>query len=316
MLKLHFINVGDGDAILAERLGEGAPFRMLMDAGRPDVGSYPGSLRCTAAAYLRALGVRSLDMLVVSHLHIDHFGGLAALLPEVAIGDVYAGFFPETPCCRLEPDLAEIKTLRGLAECLDAWGQDTQALRAAGCRLHQVERSLALEPVPGLRVDIICPDETAAANQRAAWADMLAGRAVDAGYRYWSAKYRNPGSLRMRLTYAGRRIELAGDCYGAAWEEEGAACDILKVPHHADAKSMTERLAEKLRPGWTVISCGAKYNEKKDRPSQRTAEMFSRQGSRLLLTDCFSAPWHERPDRWQSAVITIEENGAMIAPEK
>ena len=52
MLRLHFINVGDGDAILAEEGGD--PFRLLVDTGRRDVGEAPGSLRCTAADYLAA----------------------------------------------------------------------------------------------------------------------------------------------------------------------------------------------------------------------------------------------------------------------
>ena len=52
MLRLHFINVGDGDAILVEELREGSAFRMLVDTGREDVGGEPGSLRRTAAEYL------------------------------------------------------------------------------------------------------------------------------------------------------------------------------------------------------------------------------------------------------------------------
>ena len=40
MLKLHFINVGDGDAALVEDWGpDGRVFRLLVDAGRRDVGS-------------------------------------------------------------------------------------------------------------------------------------------------------------------------------------------------------------------------------------------------------------------------------------
>ena len=52
MLRLHFISVGDGDAILAEEEHGGDTFRLLADAGRADAGSHPGSRRLTAAAYL------------------------------------------------------------------------------------------------------------------------------------------------------------------------------------------------------------------------------------------------------------------------
>ena len=34
MLRIRFLNVGDGDAILIEELSAGRAFRMLVDAGR------------------------------------------------------------------------------------------------------------------------------------------------------------------------------------------------------------------------------------------------------------------------------------------
>ena len=64
MLRLHFINVGDGDAILVEELREGSAFRMLVDTGREDVGGEPGSLRRTAAEYLAELGIGLKSMSV------------------------------------------------------------------------------------------------------------------------------------------------------------------------------------------------------------------------------------------------------------
>ena len=80
MLELHFINVADGDAVLIEEHGEGAPFRMMVDTGRRDEGVRPGSPRRTAAEYLRELGISHIDVLVVTHLHTDHFGDLPELL--------------------------------------------------------------------------------------------------------------------------------------------------------------------------------------------------------------------------------------------
>ncbi len=311
MLRLHFINVGDGDAILAEEGGD--PFRLLVDTGRRDVGEAPGSLRCTAADYLAALGVTRLDALVVTHLHEDHFSGLSGLLERVSIGTVYAGFFPCLPVVPLARTGMEEKTVRGLMDCLEQWTAMTAALRRRGVCLRSVEETAALSLTPRLQGEVLCDDPDAAGRQRQVWTNMLAGERADPDMVWWSSKFRNPGSLRVRLTYAGRRVELAGDCYGAVWEERAAPCDIFKVPHHGDAKAMTAELAGRLRPPYAVISCGAEYIARKDRPSSAAIRLLEEQGSRVWFTDSFQLPGRAA-DRWRSATFTIEEDGTILPP--
>lgn len=315
MLRLHFINVGDGDAILVEELGEGRVFRMLVDAGREDVGEAPGSLRRTAAAYLKELGIAWLDALAVTHLHEDHFGGIAALMEDFSIGTVYSGFFPCLPAVPLLRTGAEEKTVRGLMDCLERWAACTEALAARGCRLCQAEETAVLAPAPGLEAELLCDDPAAAARQRRIWGDLLAGRTADPDQVWWSSKFRNPGSLRLELRYAGRRIQLAGDCYGAVWEDRARPCDIFKVPHHGDAKAVTPELARRLRPAYGVISCSSEYIARKDRPSLRTIAALERQGCRLWFTDSFSLPGREA-ERWTSVTFTIEEDGTILPPKQ
>lgn len=313
MLKLHFINVGDGDAILVEELEAGYAFRMLVDAGREDVGEAPGSLRRTAAAYLAELGIARLDALVVTHLHEDHFGGIAALPEHVSIGTVYSGFFPCLPALPLLRTGTEEKTVRGLMDCLERWSACTERLAARGCRLCPVEGTTRLSLTPGLEAELIC-DDPAAARQRQIWTDMLAGRAADPDKVWWSSKFRNPGSLRLELRYAGRKIQLAGDCYGAVWEDRAGPCDILKVPHHGDAKAVTPELVRRLRPAYGVISCSSEHIARKDRPSLRAVAALEAQGCRLWFTDSFRLPGRTA-DRWTSVKFIIQEDGTILPPK-
>lgn len=321
MLELHFINVADGDAILVEERQGDETFRLLVDAGRDvmQTPELPGSLRGTAADYLRSRGVEHIDALVVTHLHIDHFGGVREILQRVTVSDVWAGYIPEGPCALDRAKLADIKTVRGLAGCLERWGADCQTMRAMGCRLHTVTENTPLRLTERLTGEIDCCDPEASAFQRAAWTDMMAGRPVPEGLQYWSSKYRNPGSLRVRLAYAGRTVELAGDCYGVAWESQAQPCDILKVPHHGDGKALkgafTPTLAEKLHPAWAVISCAAEYIPRKDRPSHRAAQLLEQQGAQVWFTDSFTAPWHQ-PEHRRSIDFIIEEDGTVLAPER
>jgi competence protein ComEC len=75
-LRVHFIDTGQGDAILLE-----APEAAVMvDAGW-DNGE--------ALAYLRALGIDRIDIVVGSHAHADHIGGFTEILPEIPVDAVW-----------------------------------------------------------------------------------------------------------------------------------------------------------------------------------------------------------------------------------
>lgn len=67
-LLLHFLDVGQGDAVLIEEPEGGA---VLYDGGPQ---------RDRALEHLEALGVDELDLVVASHPHLDHIGGLPAVL--------------------------------------------------------------------------------------------------------------------------------------------------------------------------------------------------------------------------------------------
>ena len=62
-LKVHFIDVGQGDAILIQTPTQS----ILIDGG--DRGN-------TSLNYIRDKGVSSLDLVIGTHPHADHIGGL------------------------------------------------------------------------------------------------------------------------------------------------------------------------------------------------------------------------------------------------
>jgi beta-lactamase superfamily II metal-dependent hydrolase len=71
-LELRFLDVGQGDAVFIRSGGKVA----LMDAGRSgDV----------VLSRLASLGVDTIDLLIVSHNHADHIGGVPTLLQRLPI---------------------------------------------------------------------------------------------------------------------------------------------------------------------------------------------------------------------------------------
>ena len=74
-LKVHFIDVGQGDCILIED-GTSA---MLIDAGNPENGS-------DIVSYIKKLGINRLDFVIATHPHADHIGGMADVINAFDIG--------------------------------------------------------------------------------------------------------------------------------------------------------------------------------------------------------------------------------------
>lgn len=78
-LKVHFLNVGQGDSILIQ-FPDGQV--MLVDAGTNESGS-------SVISYLKSQGVNKINYLVATHPHSDHIGGMASVVQGFDIGKVY-----------------------------------------------------------------------------------------------------------------------------------------------------------------------------------------------------------------------------------
>ena len=85
-LRVHFINVGYGDAVLIEFPDSS---NMLIDAGG-------GDFAPQLMTYLQKRDVRRLDAVMITHPHENHFGGLKALTREMPIGRFFHNGDPQT----------------------------------------------------------------------------------------------------------------------------------------------------------------------------------------------------------------------------
>jgi len=79
ILKVYFIDVGQGDSIFIKS-PDGKT--MLIDAGVPEMGK-------KVVDYIKSLGVKKIDILVGTHPHEDHIGGMDYVINNFDIGKFY-----------------------------------------------------------------------------------------------------------------------------------------------------------------------------------------------------------------------------------
>jgi competence protein ComEC len=85
--RLVFLEVGQGDAAVAQSR-EAA---VLIDGGSAIPGGIDLGARAVVPA-LAALGIRRLDLVIVTHDDLDHRGGIPAVLRELPVTEVWAPY--------------------------------------------------------------------------------------------------------------------------------------------------------------------------------------------------------------------------------
>ncbi len=80
---MYFLDVGQGDSTLFVVDGK----TILIDAGEVDMGD-------RVVSDLRTLGVTRIDLLVATHPHSDHIGGMQKVLAAFPVGQVLDSGLP------------------------------------------------------------------------------------------------------------------------------------------------------------------------------------------------------------------------------
>ena len=215
-LRATFLDVGQGDGALID-LPDGR--LMVVDAGgAANGGPDPGER--VLVPLLRARRRSRIDVLVLSHPHPDHYGGLEALLGAFEVGEIW------------DSGQAEVEQPEGPVTTLltDARGRGVPVRHPPELchRTHNFGEAVA-------RVRWPCPD-------------------FDAG---WGP---NDNSIVVELRMGRRRLLLTGDAeaHAEASMLEGplAAVDVLKVGHHGSRTSSGLPFIDRLRPRVAIVSAG------------------------------------------------------------
>ncbi len=251
-----FFDVGQGDAILVQGApdADGKASNVLVDAGTAIPGGFDAG-RSVVVPALYALGVRELDLLIVTHADLDHRGGVPSVLDRVRVKEIWiprgrssaaapTALATPTECAEaLRTQRAmqaeAIVSQNGVVQCDEPEdGFEDLRAKAARRKIPLYERGLGdlVQNLGGLQVDPLWPPSENAAQ----FED-------------------NDASLVVRIAGPDFSLLLPGDLEHAgerAWLDAVPTqkADILKLGHHGSRSSSTREFLEKTDATLGIVS--------------------------------------------------------------
>ena len=226
-------DVGQGDSLV---INLGHHRAIVIDVG-PD--------STAADKCLRDLKIKEISLLILSHFHADHVGGLSAVLHGRKVGQVWISN-------NLQPEIESRSAL--------------DALNAS--QIATVQKGLVTQ-IGQVNLKVLWPEASVRSFEE------LPGE----------GSMINNSSIAVLLTTADWSLFSAGDLEPPAQRELVnlvSPVDIYKVSHHG-SKYQDEALAKALSPQIGLISVGAKnpYGH----PAPESIDSLTRLGTQVLRTD-------------------------------
>jgi competence protein ComEC len=241
ILTVWFLDVGLGDAILIE---SPSGKTMLIDAG-------PGLMSRDLLSELETAGITNLDVVLATHPHEDHIGGMSAIMTRYRVGQFIDAGIPHTTA-----------TYQNLMKQIGVLNIPYRNVRAGD--------TIILDR--GVSFRVVNPD----------------GTLLSADDNENVAENLNENSVVLTLTYGNITFLLMGDATSEAeqyLQESGVSldADILKVAHHGSSRSSGPGFLARVLPAISIIEVGSPnpYGY----PSPATLLRLRGTGSAIYRTD-------------------------------
>ncbi len=223
-------DVGQGDSALL-RLPRG--HTMLIDGG--DKTPYFDAGEQIIAPYLRRQGIRKLDIVVLTHAHNDHVGGLGFICREFDVGQFITSITEDST-----------QLLKNLHQILLSRSIPVQTILAPD----------SITRFPGVRIDFLWPltfEPTQSENNRSVVLAVTYGKS--------GLLFMGDAELQAESAIMQQMVMLD--------------CDVIKAGHHGSHSSSSQKFLATVSPDRAVISVGRRnrYRHPSDAVIRRFKEM-------------------------------------------
>jgi competence protein ComEC len=249
-LYVYVLDVGQGDSMLIV-----TPSRkyVLIDAGPADASD-------RVIAELRRLNVNQLDLLVATHPHADHIGGVVSVVNNFPVKRYLDS---------------------GQAMPSQIYQRVLAAVREKNIEFTTASRGQVYDLGDGARLEVLNPVESSS-SQTTATATPNDSSQIAAGNTL------HTNCIVMRLTYAGFTMIFTGDANLEAEQrmlKDGLAlrANILQVGHHGSTSSTGSDFLNAVHPANAIISAGIDNLFRV--PRQATLDRLRQAGAQVFRTD-------------------------------
>ena len=208
--QVYFIDVGQGDSELIRLKDSGID--ILIDTGTR-------STKQELADYLKELGVDDIDILIGTHPHEDHIGGMAKIIEEFPIGTLY---LPETS----DEMTPTTKTYESLLDAAENKNVTVRTAAAGDVLLEQDNTSFK----------VLSPSHTDY--------DNLNDYSIVTRLKVGDTAFLFQGDAETPVEE--EILDSGAD----------VSCDVIKLGHHGSSTSSSRAYLEAANPSAAVISCG------------------------------------------------------------
>jgi len=235
-LEITVLDVGQGDSIFLREPGGGS---MLIDGGEEKAGEK------TVVPFLQRKGINKLDIVVLTHPHDDHIGGMVPVLETFKVSDILDSGFPFMT--GTYKDLLDIVRQKNIRYQTVKEGQRFRFGKA--------------------RVTILGPPEQFIEGTLSDPNNNSIVLKIDYGKRSFLLTGDAAFEEEEKILLSGADIK----------------CDVLKIGHHGSATSTGDEFLDLAAPSAAVISVGER--NKYGHPSGRVIRLLGDRGIRTFRTD-------------------------------
>lgn len=250
-LRLTVLDVGQGDCLLLQTpngrtvLIDGGGANDETEAAQSDIGEK------TVVPFLHFEGINRVDVLVLTHPHGDHVGGLSAVLREEQVGVVLDG------TCLPYPSPAYMSVLA--------------LVRQKHIPYEHAVRGMRLALDTGVTANVLNPPAQGLVYGTEPNNDTV-----------------NNYSAVLRVTYGRTHFLLDGDAENDAEASMLAAygdlsADVLKCGHHGANNASSDAWLDRVHPRFAAVSCG--LHNPFGHPNPATLARLSAHGVQTFRTD-------------------------------